>query len=108
MDAERCRKRFEAFLRMFTRNYSYPIELMLTDIKSSQSYSPASFAFKINSLYNILQVAVTAYTSNVRNYLDNGVPPKAIELLNSLQQTTHICVARMLFDEEDFVVQVRY
>lgn len=129
IDAKRCRNRFEAFLRMFTRNYAYPLELMvrhaivqnkilflfdwfwiyfqLSDIQSSASLPTATFIYKINSIYNILQVAMSAYTTNARNYLDPGTtPPKIVDLLNSIRQTITVCIDRMLFHEDDYFVQV--
>lgn len=77
-------------------------------MQSIKYFSPASFASKIHSLYNILQVAVSTYVNNARNFEGQGVPPKIEELLISIWQTTVTCVDRKLFDEDDYVVQVRF
>lgn len=58
-------------------------------------------------MYNLLHVALSAYTINARNYLDTNTPPKIVDLLNSIRQTTNVCIERMLFDEDDCIVQVR-
>lgn len=78
----------------------------LTEIQSSKCLPSAAFIYKVNSLYNILQVALSAYAINVHNYLDPNVPPKIVDLLNSIRQTTNICTERMLFHEDDYIVQV--
>lgn len=78
----------------------------LSDIQSNKCLPSATFIYKINSIYNILQVAMSAYAINVRNYLDPHIPPKIIELLNSIRQITNVCIERMLFHEDDYIVQV--
>ena len=76
------------------------------EIQSNNLFTPTSFAFKVCSLYNILQIAVSTYVTNVRNYLDRAIPPKILNLLIAIRETTIICVDRGLFDSDDCVVQV--
>lgn len=79
----------------------------MTEIQSDKLFSAELFAFKIYSLYNLIQTALSSYSNNLRNFLDRCAPPKITDLLNDIVHTTIICVQRKLFDEEDFVVQVR-
>lgn len=91
-----------------TNEFKVQFYFQLTDIQSNKSLPSATFIYKINSIYNVLQVAMSAYATNVRNYLDPCVPPKIIDLLNSIRQTTNVCIERMLFHEDDHIVQVIY
>lgn len=79
----------------------------MNEIQSNKPFTPASFASKAYSLYNLLQIAVSTYVTNVGNYLDHGIPPKVLDILCSIWEATVICVERALFDEEDYIVQVR-
>lgn len=135
-EAEKCRKRFDNFLKMFTRNYLYSIDLMveyfhklfmfmnfmrklkmeklndyynlqMSEIQSNKYYTPASFALKAYAMYNIFQIATSTYVLHVRNYLERDIPPKILDFLNSIRETTIICVERGLFDVDDCMVQVR-
>lgn len=95
------------FIRILLESMSNLNEIFqLTEIQSNKIFSSAGFASKVLSLHNILQLAVSTYVSNARNFLDRDVPPKIEELLSYIQLTTVVCVERMLFDEEDFVVRV--
>lgn len=50
---------------------------------------------------------MSAYTINARNCLDPGPPPpKIVDLLNAIRQTTSVCIDKMLFHEDDYIVQV--
>lgn len=79
----------------------------MSEIRSNEYFSPQAFASKVFSLYNISQIAMSTYVNNIKNFLDQRIPPKIVDLLCSIQMTTIICVERMLFDEDDYVVQVR-
>lgn len=80
----------------------------MNEIQSNKAFTPASFASKVHSLHNLLQIAAATYVTNVVNYLDYGIPPKITDLLTSIWETTVICVERTLFDEDDCVVHVRF
>lgn len=89
-----------------TNDSKFASFFQLTDITSNKCLPSNAFISKVNSLYNIQQVAMSAYAINVRNYLDPCVPPKIADLLNSIRQTTNVCTERMLFHEDDYIVQV--
>lgn len=79
----------------------------MIEIQPNKYFTPASFASKVHSLYNIQQIAVSTFVNNARNYMDREIPPKIVDLLTSVRETTIICVERGLFDADDCVVQVR-
>lgn len=79
----------------------------MVEIQSDKHFTPALFASKVYTLHNILQTALSCYSNNVRNFMDHCIPPKIADLLRDIVHTTIICVERKLFDEADFVVQVR-
>lgn len=80
----------------------------ITEIQSNKQFPPSLFASKVYLLYNILQTALSCYSTNLRNFLDRCIPPKITDLINSIVEVTMICVEGKLFDQDDFVIQVRF
>lgn len=79
----------------------------IEEVQWNNALSHGQFSLKICSLFNILQIALSTYIRNLRNFINNGVPEKIVSLLQSIRDATMICVERNIFDRDDVVVAVR-
>lgn len=103
---ERDLSRFAAFSRVFTRNYLYRIESLISEIQATvQSYSIAPMN-KISLLYDILHMALAYYVRSLRSFPKHIALDKTMRLLHFVRDTVRICVERNYFDGDDFIIQV--
>lgn len=103
---ERDLDRFAAFSRVFTRNYLYRIELLMSEIQAITLPRSSALTNKISSLFDILQMALAYYARSVKSFPAHIALDKTVRLLHFVRSTVRICVEHNFFDDDDFIIQV--
>lgn len=103
---ERDLDRFAAFSRVFTRNYLYRIELLMSEIQAITLPRSSALTNKISSLFDILQIALAYYARSVKSFPAHIALDKTVRLLHFVRSTVRICVEQNFFDDDDFIIQV--